>query len=48
MIQLITTWIEQNLSVSADAQTKIFYSLVVIFSLFILRALANRVLKQAH
>jgi small-conductance mechanosensitive channel len=46
MIELITTWIEQNLSVSADAQTKIFFSLVVIIVLLILRALANRVLSR--
>lgn len=46
MLELITTWIEQNLSVSADIQTKLFYSLVVIFSLLIFRALANRVLNR--
>ena len=46
MFELITTWIEQNLSVSADIQSKIFYSLVVIFSLLILRALANAVLTR--
>lgn len=46
MLELITTWIEQNLSVSTDAQTKIFYSLVVIFSLIILRALANAILNR--
>lgn len=46
MQEEITTWIEQFLGVSPDNQTKIFYSLLIIFILFLLRLLTNRLISR--
>ncbi len=42
----IKTWIQHNFSISYDYQTRIFYSLVVILVLFLLRFLANAILNK--
>lgn len=46
MLEEITGWIELNFSVNPDIQTKIFYSLVVILSLFLLRLVTNAILNR--
>ncbi len=46
MIDELTTWIHQNFNLSYDVQTKLFYSLVVILALFLLRLLANAILHR--
>lgn len=46
MLEEITSWIQQNFNISYEAQIKIFYSLVVIIFLFLLRLITNAILNR--
>ena len=46
MLQDITNWIEQNFRISADVQSNLFASVIVILTLLIVRQIANRLARR--
>jgi len=46
MIAEITTWIEQNFNISPDFQTRLFYTLVVIILIVLLRIISSAILHR--